>query len=235
MNNLMFESIKEFIPPIHKEGYVFILIFGLVTLLLFSFSKALGWVGLVLTIWSIFFFRDPIRTVPLIKDAIVSPADGVVTKIAFAKPPVELNMPDVDMKRISIFLNVFNVHVNRIPISSRVKSIYYHPGKFLNASLDKASEDNERNSILLQTSSGIEVAVVQIAGLVARRIVCDIKPGQEVDAGERFGIIRFGSRVDIYLPQDIEPSVAEGQIVIGGETILANLTNEQIALRVKRV
>ena len=230
----MFESIKEFIPPIHKEGYVFILIFGLVTLVLFSFSQALGWIGFVLTIWCAFFFRDPIRTTPIIEDAIVSPADGIITKIALAKPPVELSMPDVEMKRISIFLNVFNVHVNRIPINSKVKELHYHPGKFLNASLDKASEDNERNSVLLETASGTEIAVVQIAGLIARRIVCDIRQGQEVEAGERFGIIRFGSRVDVYLPQNIEPNVAEGQVVIGGETVLANLTKEQVALEVKR-
>lgn len=226
----MIESIKDFIPPIHKEGYVFILIFMAITLLLFLLSNTLGWIGIVLTIWCVFFFRDPIRTTPLIENAIISPADGIISNIVLAKPPAELQMHVEEMRRISIFLNVFDVHVNRIPINGQIKTLHYHPGKFFNASLDKASEHNERQSILMATSGGKEIAVVQIAGLIARRIVCDLTDNQQVKAGQHFGIIRFGSRVDVYLPKEVEPTVLVGQRVIGGETILANLEGEQVIL-----
>ncbi len=223
----MIESIKEFIPTIHKEGYVFILIFIIGTLLLFLISEELGWIGVLLTCWCVFFFRDPDRVTPIDKHYVVSPADGVVQRVTTAKLPPELGMEDEEYTRVSIFLNVFDVHVNRVPIAGRVKALYYHPGKFFNASLDKASEHNERQSILIETKDGTHIGVVQIAGLIARRIVCNLKDDEKVKTGERFGIIRFGSRVDVYLPKGIEPRVIEGQRMVGGESIIANLTGPQ--------
>jgi phosphatidylserine decarboxylase len=209
-------------------------VFIAVTLLLFLVSDTLGWIGVLLSFWCAFFFRDPIRVTPIIPHAIISPADGIISKITLAKPPAELEMGEQEMKRISIFLNVFDVHVNRIPIDGKVTKLHYHEGKFFNASLDKASEHNERQSILLETADETQVAVVQIAGLVARRIVCDLADAQNVAAGERFGIIRFGSRVDVYLPANIEPYVFEGQRVLGGETVLANLKSKQKALESRK-
>lgn len=217
----MIESIKPFIPSIHKEGQIFVLIFFAVTALLFLLSTKLGWIGVVLSIWCVFFFRNPASVIPTAEGIIVSPADGVVQKITNAAPPVELDMGDQEMTRVSIFLNVFDVHVNRIPIEGKIKKLHYHAGKFFNASLDKASEHNERQSVLIETKDKKKIAVVQIAGLIARRIVCDLSADQKVETGERFGIIRFGSRVDIYLPKGIEPQVIEGQYMIGGETIVA--------------
>ena len=223
----MIESIKDFIPSIHKEGYVFILIFIIITLVLFLISQKLGWIGVLLTIWCVFFFRDPERVTPIEKDFVVSPADGLVQRITTAKLPPELEGGDEEYTRVSIFLNVFDVHVNRIPIEGEVKILHYHPGKFFNASLDKASEHNERQSILIETPENKLVGVVQIAGLIARRIVCNLKDHEQVKTGERFGIIRFGSRVDVYLPKGIEPQVIEGQRVVGGESIIANLEGVQ--------
>ncbi|MBA8667695.1 phosphatidylserine decarboxylase [Holosporaceae bacterium 'Namur'] len=223
----MIESIKDFIPGIHKEGYVFILIFIIITLVLFLISQKLGWIGVLLTIWCIFFFRDPERVTPIEKDFVISPADGLVQRITTAKLPPELEGGDEEYTRVSIFLNVFDVHVNRIPIEGEVKILHYHPGKFFNASLDKASEHNERQSILIETLENKLVGVVQIAGLIARRIVCNLKDHEQVKTGERFGIIRFGSRVDVYLPKGIEPQVIEGQRVVGGESIIANLEGVQ--------
>lgn len=208
---------------IHKEGYIFIVVFAAVSFLFSSFSTSLGIIGFILTAWCVYFFRNPERHTPIIDDSIIAPADGVIQSIVEASPPQELGLGDKEMTRISIFLSVFNVHVNRIPVDGKVIALHYHPGKFFNASMDKASIHNERQSILLETSDKVQIACVQIAGLIARRIVCDLEEGDEVKAGARFGIIRFGSRVDVYLPRKTAVLVCEGQTCIGGETILANL------------
>lgn len=219
----MLKDLLEYIPSIHKEGYIFIIIFISFTLVLFAFSKLFGCLALILTIWCVTFFRDPDRVTPLDAHLIVSPADGKVQKISKAVPPKELELGNHTMTRVSIFLSVFDVHVNRIPVNGKIRALHYHPGKFFSATLDKASELNERQSILIETKNKKQIAVVQIAGLVARRIVCNLDESQEVKAGERFGIIRFGSRVDIYLPTGIEPLVLEGQYMLGGETVIAKL------------
>jgi len=224
---VMFESIRDFMPGIHKEGYFFISVFVVVTLIFFALSTPLGWLGVVLTVWCVFFFRDPERIVPIGENLLVSPADGIVQRITKAKMPKEIADSDEEMTRISVFLNVFNVHVNRVPIAGVIKKLHYHHGKFFNASLDKASEHNERQSVLIETSTKEEIGVVQIAGLIARRIVCDLKENQDVKTGERFGIIRFGSRVDIYLPNHIKIKVLEGQTMVGGETVIAELKNKK--------
>lgn len=187
------------------------------------FSVALGIAGVVLTLWCVYFFRDPERITPVREGLIISPADGVVKMIDKAPPPKELNMGDKDRWRICVFMNVFNVHVNRIPISGTVTALNYRPGKFLNASLDKASELNERQSLGLTLDGGKDIAFVQIAGLVARRILCDVTEGKEMKTGERFGMIRFGSRVDVYLPDGVKPMVAVGQTAIAGETVIADI------------
>ncbi|MDJ1305858.1 MAG: phosphatidylserine decarboxylase [Candidatus Midichloria sp.] len=225
----MFESFKDWVPTIHKEGYVFILCFVLATFVLFAISNTFGWIGVILTIWCIYFFRDPERITPVAKGLVISPADGLIQRITRAAPPKELDMAEKEMTRISIFLNVFDVHVNRIAVDGVIEKAYYHSGKFLNASLDKASEDNERQSLLIKTPDNQNVALVQIAGLIARRVVCNAKENEQVLAGKRFGIIRFGSRVDVYLPDTAKILVAEGQTAIGGETIVARLsgTNEK--------
>ena len=180
----------------------------------------------LLTSWCIFFFRDPERVVPLKENLLVSPGDGIVQKITKAKLPKEIANTDKELTRISIFLNVLNVHVNRIPIAGKIKKLHYHHGKFFNASLDKASEHNERQSVLIETKNKEEIYVAQIAGLIARRIVCDLKQDQNVKTGERFGIIRFGSRVDVYLPNHIKVKVLEGQTMVGGETIIAEIDSQ---------
>ncbi|MBN8827328.1 MAG: phosphatidylserine decarboxylase [Sphingobacteriia bacterium] len=226
----MLNSIKRVIYPIHPEGYPFVVIFAVVTIILAMVNSALGMIGTVATVWCTFFFRDPSRVVPVGEGLIVSPADGVVDKITMAKPPVELDMGDEEMMRISIFLNVFDVHVNRVPTEGVITALHYRPGKFINATLDKASEDNERQSVRMKANyKDTEIAFVQIAGLIARRIVCNLTNNQEVKAGEKFGIIRFGSRMDVYMPKDIKPLVVEGQKAIGGETILADLANNKEA------
>ena len=216
------DLIKNFIPPIHKEGFIFIIIFLAVSVILSLFSNALGFLGLIASIWCFYFFRNPDRIVPIGDNLIISPADGMVQKIEVVAPPVNLDMGTEPRTRVSIFLNVFNVHVNRVPAAGTIKKLYYHPGKFFNASLDKASEFNERQEVLMVTDNGQEIAYSQIAGLIARRIVCDLTEGQHVKSGDRFGIIRFGSRMDVYLPKGLEPVVCVGQTVIGGETIIAD-------------
>lgn len=216
------DPMRNIFPPIHKEGWRFIAIFAAVTLGLFWLAKPLGWIGVILTLWCVWFFRDPIRYVPARKGLIVSPGDGVVQLIERAVPPPELDMGIDPRLRISIFLNVFNVHVNRVPADGTVVRSIYRPGKFFNAALDKASIDNERQAVRLRMEDGREIVFVQIAGLVARRIVCDLHDGQNVRAGERFGLIRFGSRCDVYLDEGMAPLVAIGQTVIGGETVLAD-------------
>jgi phosphatidylserine decarboxylase len=215
-------SIRAQIPPIHPEGYPFIGGFALASLFLFWLTwTPLGWIGTVLTIWCALFFRDPVRVTPVREGIVVAPADGRISMIAQATPPAELGLGDVALPRVSIFMSVFNCHVNRSPVAGRIERIAYRPGKFINAELDKASEDNERNSLVIATPNG-RVGVTQIAGLVARRIVSFVREGQALNAGERFGLIRFGSRLDVYLPEGTRPLVSEGQTAIAGETILAD-------------
>jgi phosphatidylserine decarboxylase len=222
-------TIWKTIPPINSEGWKFIAIFAAVTAIIGIFSCTLLWIGIVLTLWCAYFFRDPIRTVPSREGLIVSPADGLVQKIVKIVPPQELKLGEKELYRISIFLNVFNVHVNRVPIKGVVTALNYKPGLFLNASLDKASEENERQFVTVEQEGDYKIGFIQIAGLVARRIVCHLKEGQEVSTGERFGLIRFGSRVDVFLPENAIPLVVVGQTAIGGETILADMKSSEEA------
>ncbi len=217
-------TIRKNIPPIHREGYRFIAIAAAITVVLMMVSTVLGMLMLGLTLWTALFFRDPARVTPMREGLVVSPADGVVSQITLATPPRELALSDTPLLRVSVFMNVFNVHVNRAPVTGRVARVAYKPGIFLNADLDKASEDNERNGLVFDTLYG-PVGCVQIAGLIARRIVCFVREGEEMGAGERFGLIRFGSRVDIYLPPGTRVLVAEGQIATAGETILADFAS----------
>ncbi|MFG6565597.1 phosphatidylserine decarboxylase [Sulfitobacter sp. 1A13421] len=215
--------LDTFIKPMHREGIKFVAIFAAVTLVLFAIEEVLGWIGVGLTIWCYYFFRDPERVTPDRPDLIVSPADGIVSLIEPAVPPAELGMPDVPLTRVSVFMSVFNCHINRAPVAGKVQAVAYRPGKFFNASLDKASADNERNSLCIRMDDGRDIAVVQIAGLVARRIVCFVKSGDGLETGERFGLIRFGSRLDVYLPEGVDPMVRIGQTIVAGETVLAEL------------
>jgi phosphatidylserine decarboxylase len=217
------------LKPMHPEGIRFVGIFVLATPFLFLLAKPLGWIGVVLTIWCYYFFRDPKRTVPTRAGLLVSPADGIVSQIELAIPPQELGMPDTPLVRVSIFMSVFNCHVNRVPIAGRLVQIAYRPGRFLNASLDKASEANERNSLRIELDDGREIVVVQIAGLVARRILCFVHEEQQLKTGERFGLIRFGSRLDVYLPEGVHPFVSKGQTMIAGETVIADFTSGEVA------
>ena len=217
------------IPKIHirREGGPFILIFGVITLVFFSVAQWLGWIGLILTAWCIYFFRDPDRVTPKDPKLVISPADGVIQAVVKALPPSELGMEERPLKRVSVFMNVFDCHVNRSPVDATIVAFAYRAGRFLNASLDKASEENERRAMRLKTPDGQELAVVQIAGLVARRIVCWAFDGQILAAGERYGMIRFGSRVDVYLPDDSRVLVIQGQRATAGETVLAELRNTE--------
>ncbi len=219
-------SFRHLIVPIHKEGYVFIGISALLTVVLGVLWSPLGWIGLIVTLWVCYFFRDPSRVTPLEEGLIVSPADGRVSMITKAVPPPEMKLPREAMTRISVFMNVFDCHVNRSPVAGRVKQIYYTPGLFLNAELDKASEDNERNALVIETR-GTEIGVVQIAGLVARRIVGFAKEGDALGVGERFGLIRFGSRLDVYLPDGVTVLVGVGQRAVAGETVLADFRSQE--------
>jgi phosphatidylserine decarboxylase len=223
------DMLSTVVKPLHREGYRFLAVFGIVTLALFFVWEPLGWVGLGLTVWCYYFFRDPARVTPDRAGLIVSPADGVVSLIGPAVPPAELGLGEAPRTRVSVFMNVFDCHVNRAPIAGEVTAVAYRPGKFLNASLDKASEDNERNGIALRLEDGRSIGVVQIAGLVARRILCDVKPGDRLATGERFGMIRFGSRLDVYLPDGVSPLVAVGQGMLAGETVLADLASDEAA------
>lgn len=210
------------LTPIHKEGHMYIALFFVVSLLLFYLvSDVLGWMGLVLTAWCIYFFRDPDRFIPEEKGVLVSPADGTVCAVTEATPPPELGMGETPRMRISIFLSVFNVHVNRVPAAGKVTGLAYVHGKYLNAAADEASDENERQLIRMTTEDGHDIAFAQVAGLVARRILCDLKEGDDVARGDRFGLIRFGSRTDIYLDEGLTASVSVGQTMIGGETIIA--------------
>jgi phosphatidylserine decarboxylase len=215
-------SIRNQFVPITPEGYPFIGAFALASLILFWLWTPLGWIGTVLTIWCALFFRDPPRVTPVRDGLVVAPADGRVSQITTVAPPHELGLGSTPLPRISIFMSVFDCHINRSPVTGTIEKIVYQPGKFFNADLDKASLDNERNSLVIATGSA-RVAVVQIAGLVARRIVCFARERQTIGAGERFGMIRFGSRLDVYLPEGVAPQVAVGQTAIAGETVLADL------------
>ena len=212
--------ISKIFPKIHAEGYKFLVIAAIVTLILYAISNFLGLIGLVLTIWVYYFFRDPDRTIIGDDSYLVSPADGEVIKVEEVDGPKELGLENKKFKKISIFMNVFDCHVNRTPCSGIVEDILYKPGKFLNASLDKASEDNERNYYKITNSSGEDVIVVQIAGLIARRIVTETSENKELKQGERIGMIRFGSRADIYF-ENYNPLVKVNQKAIAGETLLA--------------
>lgn len=213
----------RFLVPIHKEGWPFVAIFAGVTFLFFLFSTGLGFIGAVLTVWCYAFFRDPERVTPIGDNWIVSPADGIVTAIETVSTPEELEMKEKQAIRVSVFLSVFDVHINRAPCGGEIQKIWYYPGAFFNASLDKASEFNERQALKILTPNKKEVAFVQIAGLVARRIVSFVKEGDTLKTGERFGLIRFGSRMDVYLPKGVAPLVMVGQKMVAGETILADL------------
>ena len=228
-----FGSIRRQLAPIHREGYPFIALFALASLILFWIWVPLAWIGVLATCWCAYFFRDPPRVTPVGNGLVIAPADGMISQIALAVPPRELDLGDASRPRISIFMSVFDVHVNRSPVSGKIEKIAYKHGKFLNADLDKASEDNERNGFVIGAGKG-KIAVVQIAGLIARRIVCFVREGENVAAGERIGLIRFGSRVDVYLPMGTHTLVAEGQYAVGGETVLADLNAapKELAFRI---
>jgi phosphatidylserine decarboxylase len=216
------ESIRRLFVPIHREGYPFIAIGVLLAVIIGHYLEPVGWLLAILTLWVCYFFRDPARVTPLRDGLVVSPADGRVSLIVTAVPPPESGLPPTPMTRISVFMNVFDCHVNRSPVTGRILRIIYTPGLFLNADLDKASEDNERSALVIE-SGGIEIGVVQIAGLVARRIVNFVREGDTIGAGERFGLIRFGSRVDVYLPATTQVLVGVGQKAMAGETVLADV------------
>ncbi len=223
----LINTITSTLTPIHREGYRFIAIFAAVTLVLFWLGVApLGWIGVMLTAWCAYFFRDPERVTPLPEGLVISPADGRVSAIEDVMPPPELDLPREMTTRISVFMNVFDVHVNRSPIDARIARIAYVPGAFLNAELDKASEDNERQALTLELKDGRKLGVVQIAGLVARRIVKFVNDGEHLGAGQRFGLIRFGSRVDVYLPKGTTIYACLGQRAVAGETVLADLSGD---------
>ena len=215
-------SIRSQLAPVHREGVPFIAAFAVVSLVLFWLWSPLGWLAAMATLWCGYFFRDPPRVTPIREGIVVAPADGRVSRVANAVPPKELELGERPLPRISIFMSVFDCHVNRSPLAGKIERIVYHHGAFLSADLDKASENNERNSIVIATANG-RIGVVQIAGLIARRIVCFVREGATLGAGERIGMIRFGSRVDVYLPSGVRAIVAEGQTAIAGETILADL------------
>lgn len=214
---------KVIAVPMHPEGRKFVAIFAAITAALWLVWEPLFWMGVGMTVWCYYFFRDPVRSVAQKPGLILSPADGVVSLITKTVPPVEMLLGDKPLTRVSVFMNVFNCHVNRAPMAGEVIAITYHHGKFVNASLDKASEHNERNSITIEAADKTRIGVTQIAGLVARRIVCFTKLGNGLSVGERFGLIRFGSRLDVFLPEGIQPTVGLGQTAVAGETILAHL------------
>ena len=221
--------------PMHPEGRKFVIIFAIISLVFWPVWQPLFWLGVLATIWCYYFFRDPVRSVPQGTGLVLSPADGIVSLITKTTPPAEMLLGDTPLTRVSVFMNVFNCHVHRAPISGEVIAINYHHGKFLNASLDKASEHNERNAITIETTNGIRIGVIQIAGLVARRIVCFTKNQGMLNVGERFGLIRFGSRLDIFLPEGVEPSVGLGQTAVAGETVIAHLNDEKSQWPIERI
>jgi phosphatidylserine decarboxylase len=214
--------LRRVLAPLHPDGFKFVAVGVVATLLLFLLWAPAGWAAAVVTLWMVYFFRDPWRVTPTRPGLLISPADGIVVSIAAATPPSELAMGDMAVVRIGIFLNIFDVHVTRAPVGGRVAAMRYTKGRFVNASLDKASEGNERLAIRIAPPEGPDVAFVLVAGLVARRIVCNLYDGQQVATGQRAGIIRFGSRVDIYCPPPYVPMVVMGQRMVGGETVIAD-------------
>lgn len=210
--------------PMHPEGRKFVAIFAGISVVLGLIWDPLFWLGLGATVWCYYFFRDPVRVVRQDDNLVLSPADGVVSLIDQVVPPAEFGMGDAPVTRVSVFMNVFNCHVNRAPLSGTIRNITYHPGKFVNASLDKASEHNERNGLSIETANGVTIGVVQIAGLIARRIVCFSTQGDVIAAGHCFGLIRFGSRLDVYLPAGVNPVICLGQTAVAGETVIADLS-----------
>ncbi len=231
----LLHTILDIFVPIHQDGHKFIAIGLLVTLLGFFIWDPIGWIAAGVTAWICYFFRDPDRVTPLRDGLIISPADGRVSLIEKVRPPKELGLGDEERVRISVFLSVFDVHINRAPVAGRIKRSVYIPGAFLNAALDKASEDNERRALVIETAAGQEIGVVQIAGLVAQRIVTFSQEGDTVGVGQRFGLIRFGSRVDTFLPPGHGPLVSVGQRAIAGETVLADLKSAEPEREARRV
>lgn len=223
----LLETISDSLAPVHPDGHKFVAIGAILTLLFFLLWPPLGWLFALITTWVIYFFRDPERVVPMRDGLFIAPADGKVSSIDEVRPPAELGLGDEPRVRVSIFLSVFDVHINRAPVAGRITRSVYIPGTFVNAALDKASEDNERRAWQIETASGDSIGVVQIAGLVARRIVKFRDEGDSVGAGERIGLIRFGSRVDTYLPPGATAQVSVGQRAIGGETVLADLRSDE--------
>jgi phosphatidylserine decarboxylase len=219
--------LRRVLAPLHPDGFKFVAVGVVATLLLFLLWVPAGWAAAVVTLWMVYFFRDPWRVTPTRPGLLISPADGIVVSIAAATPPAELAMGVMAVVRIGIFLNIFDVHVTRAPVGGRVAAMRYTKGRFVNASLDKASLDNERLAIRIAPPEGPDVALVLVAGLVARRIVCNLYDGQQVATGQRVGIIRFGSRVDIYCPPPYVPMVVAGQRMVGGETVLADRLAEE--------
>lgn len=220
----VFFSLKAGLVPIHKAGYPFIFTATVAAVLLWFIWSPLGWVAGVIALWVCYFFRDPSRITPQQQGLVISPADGRISMIARVTPPEELGLTDGTMLRISVFMSIFDCHVNRMPVAGKITHIAYRLGRFFNADLDKASENNERNGLVIETEYG-SVAVVQVAGLIARRIIHWVSAGQVMTAGERFGLIRFGSRLDVYLPENCTVLVSVGQTALAGETVLADLEN----------
>jgi phosphatidylserine decarboxylase len=223
----MLDTLASVLSPPHRAGLPFIAAAAVAALVLGFFSSTLMWLGIAAALFCAYFFRDPARVTPARAGLVVAPADGRVVSVAEAVPPAELGLGPEPRWRVAIFLSVLDVHVNRSPVDGTVSRIAYHPGKFLNAADDKASDENERNGLALAMADGRTVGVVQIAGLIARRIVCEVKEGQALAAGQRFGLIRFGSRTDVYLPPGVVPLVAEGQRMVGGETVVADLLSSE--------
>jgi phosphatidylserine decarboxylase len=224
----LLNTITSVLAPIHRDGMKFVAAFAAVTLILFWIGwPPLAWIGVILTIWCAYFFRDPERVTPVREGLVISPADGRISFVGPVVPPPELDLERKPVTRVSIFMNVFDVHVNRSPVNATISRIAYIPGAFVNAELDKASEDNERQALTLDLADGRRLGVVQIAGLVARRIVKFVEQGEHLAAGQRFGLIRFGSRVDVFLPEGVNALVSVGQRAIAGETVLADLASQE--------
>jgi phosphatidylserine decarboxylase len=224
----LIDTITDNIAPVHNDGFKFLAIGAGVTLLLFLLWPPLGWLAALATAWIAYFFRDPVRVTPLREGLVVAPGDGRIVAIEHVRPPPELMLAEGERLRVSIFLSVFDVHINRVPVAGRVARSIYVPGSFLNAALDKASEENERRGTVIAMADGTEIAVVQIAGLIARRILTFVAEGDSVGVGQRLGLIRFGSRVDLYLPPGRGSLVAVGQRAVGGETVIADLKSDEM-------
>ena len=228
------DSIRRQLAPVHPEGYPFVGGFAVAALVLFWLWTPLGWLTAIATLWCAYFFRDPPRVTPMRDGIVVAPADGRVSQVVNAVPPKELNLGERPLPRISIFMSVFDCHINRSPIAGRIERIVYHPGKFVSADLDKASEVNERKAMVIVTATGQRIAVIQIAGLVARRIVSFAREQETLRTGQRIGMIRFGSRVDVYLPEGTPTLTDEGQTAVAGETVLADLASNNVERTFRR-